>query len=117
MRCQRTSRPVRNQLPFISTELRQIQNPPPAHEQLTQVPAQQRLRQGRVALLQQRQLVGIRQQHLPQQRRVVQALREGGRVGRRWAQALRWWLVLLRGCPGDCDAAEVDPWQTWSGAG
>lgn len=82
---------------------------------LTEVPAQQGLSQGRVALLQQGQLVGVGQQHLPQQRRVVQALREGGRVRRRWAWALCWGLLLLlllRGRPGNSNAAEIYPGQT-----
>lgn len=83
--------------------------------QLTQVPAQQGLSQGRVALLQQGQLVGVGQQHLPQQRRVVQALGEGGgRVRRRRARARRRGLrLLLRRRPRDGDAAEIYPGQTW----
>lgn len=87
-------------------------DPAQPQAQLTEVPAQQGLGQGRVALLEQGQLVGVGQQHLPQQRRVVQALRERGRVrGRRARPLRRGRRLLLRGCPGHSDAAEIDPGQ------
>lgn len=93
-------------LPLMGADPDQLQ------AQLTEVPAQQGLGQGRVALLQQGQLVGVGQQHLPQQRRVVQALRERRRVWRRRARTLHRGLVLLRGRPGNGDAAEIYPGQT-----
>ena len=90
---------------------------PRAAASLTQVPTQQGLGQGRVSLLEQRQLVWVGQQHLLQQGRVIQprqrragargprgrgrgrrwsGWQQGWELGRRWRLLLLWgWLVLL----------------------
>lgn len=64
-------------------------------DKLTEITAEQSVRQGRVAFLQQGQLMGVGQQHVSEQGWIVQALRRWSYFSGRWVGLLcSWWLPL-----------------------